>query len=427
MSNTKEKQSIGTTAIHSGVGPYDGSLPTAPVVTPIHMGSMFEYATVEDYMDSIRQGLRYPMYTRATSGNPTIRLLQSRLAAIYGAERALVTSSGMSAISNAFFQFLNPGDHIVFGKTFRQTFNLMTELIEPKLGIKWDMLAGLHTEDFEAAITDRTRLIFLEIPSNPTLGLLDLEGICKMAHSKGLPVWVDDSLASPVNLPSFNLGADAVICSLSKYIDGHGNAIGGAIIGSDEFVGSVHRGIYGKVGSAISPFNAWLILQGLKTLHLRMAQHNKTAQAVAEFLEAHPKVEWVRYLGLPSHPQHKLAKRMMSGFSGIVVFALKGGDEASTIMTNNIKYLGIGTSFGQAETLLESGHMVFHGWSWEEREAFGVPDGFVRLAVGLEDTNDLIADLDQALSKVKVTKKARVRKTKTQLKGTFRPTVVENE
>jgi methionine-gamma-lyase len=165
----------------------------------------------------------------------------------------------------------------------------------------------------------------------------------------------------------------------------------------------------------------------LKTLHLRVAQHNKTAQAVAEFLEAHPKIEWVRYPGLPSHPHHELAKRIMSGFGGIVVFTLKGGDEAATVMTNNMKYLGIGTSFGQAETLLETGYMVFYGWTMEQRATFGVPDGFVRLAVGLEDTDDLIADLDQALSKVKVTTQAREKKTATAAYGAVRPTVVENE
>ena len=427
MSNMNDKQGIGTIAIHAGEGPYAGALPTRPVVNPIHMGSMFEYDTVEDYMECIHQELKYPMYTRATSGNPTLRVLQARLAAIYGAERALVTSSGMSAISNAFFQFLNPGDHVVFGKTFRQTSNLMAQVIEPKMRIKWDMLAGIQVEDFEAAITDETRLIFLEIPYNPTLGVVDLEPICKMAHAKDIPVWVDDSLASPINLRSFELGADVVTCSLTKYLGGHGNAVGGAIIGSKAFVDSIHKGCYGKVGSALSPFNAWVILQGLKTLHLRMAQHNKTAQAVAEFLEAHPKIEWVSYPGLPSHPQHEVAKRTMSGFAGIVSFTLKGGDEAATIMTNNMKYLGIGTSFGQAETLLETGHMVFYGMTMEERTEFGVPDGFVRLAVGLEDTDDLIADLDQALDKVKTTRKAQVTKTGPRSKGTFRPTVVENE
>lgn len=421
------KESVGTKAIHAGEGPYSGALPTQPVVNPIHMGSMFEYDTVEDYMDCIRQGLPYPMYTRATSGNPTLRVLQARLAAIYGAERALVTSSGMSAISNAFFQFLNPGDHVIFGKTFRQTSNLMAQVFEPKMGIKWDMLAGMGVEDFEVAITDRTRLIFLEIPYNPTLGVVDLESICSMAHAKGVQVWVDDTLASPINLPCFELGADAVTCSLTKYLGGHGNAIGGAIIGSDEFVGSIHGGCYGKVGSALSPFNAWLILQGLKTVHLRMAQHNKTAQAVAEFLEAHPKVEWVSYPGLPSHPQHEIAKRTMSGFAGIVAFTLKGGDEAATAMTNNMKYLGIGTSFGQPETLLETGYMVYYGMTMEERVAFGVPDGFIRLAVGLEETDDLIADLDQALDKVTVIAKAPVTEAGPQLEGTFRPTVVENE
>lgn len=421
------KQSIGTRAIHSGEGPYDGALPTGPVVAPIQMGSMFEYETVEEYMDCIDKGLPYPMYTRAASGNPTLRLLQSRLAAIYGAERALVTSSGMSAINNAFIQALNPGDHILFGRVFRMTSNLMTEILEPKMGIEWDLLAGWDVEDFEAALTPKTRLIFLEIPSNPTLGLVDLAGICKMAHSRGIEVWVDDSLASPVNLDSFELGADVVLTSLTKYLSGHGNAIGGAIIGRDDFVQSIRGGCYGKIGSALSPFNAWLTLQGLKTLHLRVAQHNKNAQAVAEFLEAHPKIEWVTYPGLPSHPHHERAKQMMSGYAGIVVFSVAGGDESATTMVNNMECLGIGTSFGQPETLCETGHMVFYGWTMEERDLFGVPDGFVRLSAGLEDTEDLIADLDHALSKVKSKKTSTARKTEAQTKGTFRPTVVDNE
>jgi len=420
-------ESIGTRAIHAGEGPYAGALATRPVVNPIHMGSMFEYDTVEDYMDCIRQGLVYPMYTRATSGNPTLRVLQDRLAMIYGAERALVTSSGMAAISNAFFQFLDSGDHVVFGKTFRQTSNLMAQVFEPKMGIEWDMLAGMGVGDFEAAITDKTRLIFLEIPYNPTLGVVDLQGICAMAHAKGIQVWVDDSLASPINLQSFELGADAVICSLTKYLSGHGNAIGGAIVGRNDLVGSIHGGCYGKIGSALSPFNAWLVLQGMKTLHLRMAQHNKTAQAVAEYLEAHPKIESVSYPGLPSHPQYEIAQRTMLGFAGIVAFVLKGGDKAATTMTDNMRYLGIGTSFGQPETLLETGHMVYYGMSMEERTAFGVPDGFVRLAVGLEDTDDLVADLDQALDKVQVTGRAQVTRTGPQLEGVFRPTAVENE
>jgi methionine-gamma-lyase len=247
--------------------------------------------------------------------------------------------------------------------------------------------------------------------------VVDLQGICAMAHAKGIQVWVDDSLASPINLRSFELGADAVICSLTKYLSGHGNAIGGAIVGRNDLVGSIHGGCYGKIGSALSPFNAWLVLQGMKTLHLRMAQHNKTAQAVAEYLEAHPKIESVSYPGLPSHPQYEVAQRTMLGFAGIVAFVLKDGDKAATTMTDNMKYLGIGTT----------GHMVYYGMSMEERTAFGVPDGFVRLAVGLEDTDDLVADLDQALDKVQVTGRAQVTRTGPQLEGVFRPTAVENE
>lgn len=422
-----DKQKIGTTAIHSGEGPYDHALHTRAAVDPIHMSNMFKYDTVEGYMDCIDQGLNYPMYTRALSGNPTLRVLKSRLAAIYGAESALATSSGMSAISNSFIQFLNPGDHVVIGLVFRMTSNLLAQIFEPKVGIKWDMVVGCDVADFEAAITDKTRLIFLEVPTNPTLDVIDLEGVCRMAHKRGIMVWVDDTLASPVNLNSFALGADLVLSSLTKYMDGHGNAIGGAIIGSKELVGKVESGCYGKIGSAISPFNAWIILQGLKTLHLRMAQHNKTAQIAAEFLEAHPKVESVYYPGLPGHPQHELAKKMMSGFSGIVSFILKDGDEAATTLVNSMKLLNIGTSFGQAETLIETGLMVYYGMSMEERASFGVSDGFIRMAVGLEESEDLIGDLDQALAKVKPVKKAGVKKIIPRFKGIYRPSQVENE
>jgi len=396
-------------------------------VDPIHMSNMFRYDTVEDYMDCIKQGLNYPMYTRAASGNPTLRILKSRIAAIYGAESALITSSGMSAISNTFIQFLKPGDHVVLGLVFRMTSNLLAQIFEPNMDVKWDMVVGCDVVDFEAAITDKTSLIFLELPTNPTLDVVDLEGICKMAHKRGIMVCVDDSLASPVNLDAFKLGADLVVSSLTKYIDGHGNSVGGAIIGSKELVGQIEGGCYGKIGSAISPFNAWIILQGLKTLHLRMAQHNKTSQMVAEYLEAHSKIEKVYYPGLPSHPQHERAKKIMSGFSGIVSFIVKGGDEAATTMINNMKLLGIGTSFGQTETLSETGLMVYYGMSMKERELFGVGDGFVRMAIGLENSEDLINDLDQALSKVKLTKETYVKKTNTRFRGIYRPSEVENE
>ena len=421
------KPKIGTIAIHSGEGPYDHALPTSAAVDPIHMSNMFKYDSVEDYMECIKQGLNYPMYTRAFSGNPTLRILKSRLAAIYGAESAMVTSSGMSAISNSFIQLLNPGDHVVLGLVFRMTSNLLAQIFEPKMNVNWDLVVGCEVSDFEAAITDKTRVIFLEVPTNPTLDVIDLEGICKMAHERGIMVWVDDTLASPVNLKPFELGADLVLASLTKYMNGHGNAIGGAIIGSKELVGQVEGGCYGKMGAAISPFNAWLMLQGLKTLHLRMAQHNKTAQKIAEFLEAHPKIESVYYPGLPSHPQHELAKKMMSGFGGIVSFIVKGDDDSATTMVNNMKFLCIGTSFGQAETLIETGLMVYYGMSMKERGLFGVSEGFIRMAIGLEDSEDLIRDLDQALAEVKVVKETGVKEIVPRFRGIYRPSEVENE
>jgi methionine-gamma-lyase len=392
------------------------------------MGSMFEFDTVKDYMDCITGGSPYPMYTRGTSSNPTIRLLQSRLAAIYEAESALVTGSGMGAISTAFFQFLQPGDHVLFNRAFYMTSNLMSQTIEPKMGVRWDMVAGVDVEDFEALVSDRTKLIYLEIFSNPQLDVIDLEGITQMAHDRGIMVWVDDTVATPVNLRTFRYGVDVVTCSLTKYLSGHGDSVGGAIIGSSKLVNTIRLGCYAKVGTAISPFNAWLTLQGLKTLPLRVAQHNKNAQALAEYLEDHPKVEWVRYPGLKSHPQHERACTMMSGFGGMIGFALNGGDQAATIMADNMRFLGIGTSFGQPETLCETGLMIFYDHSFEERALHGVPDGFVRLSVGLEDTDDLIADMAQALDQVpEDLHGVREGMPPRRVKGTFRPRSVDLE
>jgi cystathionine beta-lyase/cystathionine gamma-synthase len=397
-----KKLGSGTTIIHGGHGPYDGALPTEPVITPIYTSTTFAYDTVDDHQNSIFEDLRYPMYTRAASGNPTNRMLETTLAALYGAEAVLATASGMSAINYVLMHLLNRGDHVVMGRCYRLTHNIAQMILGDKMGVDYTLMLSEDVKDLPKFFTDRTKVLYLDVPTNPMITIYDLEEAVKIAHAHGITVVLDETCATPLNLKAFEMGVDIITCSLTKYLCGHGDAVGGAIISNAKLVKSIRKGLYPRIGAALSPFNAWLILQGLKTLHLRVPRHNETTQALAEYLENHPKVHRVNYPGLPSHPQHELAKRMMSGYGGMLSFVVKGGDDNATKMTNCLKIGKIGTSFGQAETMIETGWMSHYEWSMDERVRFGLYPGFVRVSTGLEDVEDLIADFEQALAQIEV-------------------------
>lgn len=400
----KEKYGPGTTLIHGGRGPYDNStgLPTEPVVAPIYPSTTFAFDTVDDHQNSIFGDLVYPMYTRAASGNPTIRYLESKLADLYGAEACLATASGMAAINYVLMHLLNHGDHVVMGRCYRLTHNIAQMILGDKMGVDYTLMISDDVKDLPKYLKPNTKVLMLDVPNNPMITVYDLEKAVKIAHERGITVVLDETCATPLLLKAFDIGVDIIANSLTKYLCGHGDAVGGAIISNAKLIKSIRKGLYPRIGAAISPFNAWLISQGLKTLHLRMPQHNRNAQKLSEFLEGHPKVVSVNYPGLASHPQHELAKKMMSGFGGMMSFVVKGGDEAGTAMTNLLKLGKIGTSFGQAETMVETGWMSHYEWSIEDRVRFGIPPGFVRVSVGLEDTEDLIADFAQALDQIVV-------------------------
>lgn len=397
-----KKRGTGTTIIHGGHGPYDHALPTEAVVAPIYPSTTFAFETVEEHQGSIYGDLRYPMYTRAASGNPTIRLLESKLADLYGAEAVLATASGMAAINYVLMHLLNSGDHVLMQRNYRLTHNIAQMILGDKMGVEYTFMLSNDVKELHKFIKPNTKLLHLDVPSNPLITVYDLEEACKIAHAHGITVVLDDTCATPLNLNAFDMGVDIITCSLTKYLCGHGDAVGGAIVGNAKLVRAIRQGLYPRIGAAISPFNAWLILQGMKTLHLRMPQHNNTTQALSEYLERHPKVARVFYPGLASHPQHELAKKMMSGFGGMMSFVVKGGDEAATAMTNKLKVCKIGTSFGQAETMVETGWMSHYEWSMEERTRFGIFPGFVRVSPGLEEAEDLIADFEQALAQIDV-------------------------
>jgi methionine-gamma-lyase len=398
-----KKNGIGTTAIHGGYGPYDHSLPTSPVIAPIHMSSTFEFDTVEDHEGSMLADLKYPEYTRAASGNPTIRLLESKLAELYGAESVLATASGMSAINLTLMHLLNNGDHAVLGRNYRLTHNIAQMILTGKMGVDCTLMISDDVKNLPKFLKKNTKVLHLDVPSNPMITVYDLEEAVKIAHANGTIVVLDDTCATPFNLLALEMGVDIIACSLTKYLCGLGDAVGGAIISNAKTVKDIRKGLYPRIGPAISPFNAWLITQGLKTLHLRMQRHNETTAALAEHLEKHPKVARVFYPSLKSHPQHEMAARMMpNGFGGMMSFVVKGGDDAAAEMTNHLKIGLIGTSFGQAETLIETGRMSHYEWPMEERIRFGMFPGFVRVSTGLEDAADLISDFDQALAKINV-------------------------
>lgn len=422
-----KKHGSGTTTIHGGKGPYDSALPTESVVTPIYPSSTFAFDTVEEHQNSIFGGLRYPMYTRAASGNPTIRVLESRLAALYGAEAVLSTASGMAAINYTLMHLLNPGDHVVMGRCYRLTHNIAQMILEQKMGVSITLMLSEDVKDLPKFLTDQTKVLMLDLPNNPLITLYDIEEAVKIAHERGIMVIVDDTCATPLNVNVLDLGVDVVACSLTKYMCGHGDAVGGAIISNADLVKEIRHGLYPRIGAAISPFNAWLIINGLKTLHLRVPRHNQTTQALSEYLEGHPKIARVNYPGLPSHPHYEMAKRMMKGFGGMMSFVVKGGDEAATAMTNHLKICKIGTSFGQAETMVETGWMSHYEWSMDERIRFGLYPGFVRVSPGLEDADDLIADFEQALAQIDVDETETLPEHLEEVEFEWKPTITTME
>lgn len=384
-----------TQAIHTGEA-LDET--TGAVAVPIHMANTFAFPTAEDAAATFAgEGTGY-VYTRW--GNPTQATLESRIAALEGGEAALATASGMAAISTAILSAVERGDHIVATKAvYSGTFNLLSKEL-PRYGVTTTFVDASDAGNVADAIRDDTRIVYLESPGNPTLTLNDIAASAKLAREAGALTFVDNTFATPINQRPLNLGADVVLYSATKYFCGHGDAIGGAIVGSQSFIEKARTGILRDMGGIISPFNAWLILRGMQTLPLRVERHNANALQVSRFLEEHAAVNWIAYPGLKSHPQHELARRQMRGYGGMVCFEVKGGVEAGARLMNRIKLCTLTVSLGDTKTLICHSASTTHSTvPAEARRAAGITDGLVRLSVGLEDPEDIIADLDQALSK----------------------------
>jgi O-succinylhomoserine sulfhydrylase len=342
------------------------------------------------------QGLE-PGYTYSRFGNPTVSMFQDRLAALEGAEMAVATASGMSAILGLCMGHLRAGDHVVASKgLFGATILLFTNYLS-KFGLSVSFASPSKPDEWEAAVTPATKLFFLETPSNPLTELADISVIADIARRHGALLAVDNCFCTPILQQPLKQGADLVIHSATKYIDGQGRVLGGAVVGSKALVEPVYLFLR-TAGPSLSPFNAWVLLKGLETLGLRMRAHCDNAMQLALWLEAHPAVERVYYPGLPSHPQHELAKRQQRGFGGVVSFEVKGGREAAWHVIDSTKLLSITANLGDTKTTITHPYTTSHGrLTPEVKAAAGLRDSLIRISVGLEHIDDIKADLARGL------------------------------
>ena len=363
---------------------------TGAIVPPI-------YQTATYVLPEVGRDLGFD-YTR--SANPTREILENNLAAIEGGRFGTCFSSGMSAVDSV-LKLLKKGDHVVcsddvYGGVSRHFNNILVNY-----GLTFTYVDSSNPENVGNAIRSETKLFWIETPTNPLLKITDLNAISKIAKKHQILFGVDSTFATPVFLRPFEFGADIVMHSTTKYISGHNQIIGGIIITNDKEIHERMKFVQKTIGAVPSPFDCWLTLLGVKTLHLRMHRHASNAQAVAEFLESHPQVEKITYPGLKSHPQYGVAKEQMDGFSGMISFELKGGIPAGTTVMNNIKLCSLAESLGAVETMITHPATMTHvDVPAVERHARGLTDGLVRISVGIEDPDDIIDDLKQALEKV---------------------------
>jgi cystathionine beta-lyase/cystathionine gamma-synthase len=375
-----------TKVVRAGISP---DPTTGSILPPI-------YETATYVLPEVGRDLGFD-YTR--SSNPTRQVLEDNLAAIENGKHAISFASGMSAV-DACFKLLSSGDHIVCGDDVYGGVTRLLDNVIVQQGLSVSYVDTTNTDAVRAAITSATRMLWIETPTNPLLKVSDLEAMVSIARENNILLGVDSTFATPVFLRPLDFGADIVMHSTTKYLAGHNQIIGGVLITSNQHVFEKMKFIQKSIGAVSSPFDCWLNLSGLKTLHLRMKRHEESAMQVAQFLESHAKIERVLYPGLPSHPQHAVAKAQMSGFSGMIAFELTGGTEAGKTLMNNVQLCGLAESLGSVETMITHPASMTHAdVPVEDRRKRGLTDGLVRLSVGIEDVEDIIADLENALEK----------------------------
>lgn len=382
-----------TMAVHTGQKPDDQTGAVSQSIVPAVAYAFSDAASAAAVVAGGKEGIYYGRY-----GNPTTRTLEKKIAELEGGEDCIGLSSGMAAVSSTLLAFLQQGDHVVLTKdVYSGTYSFIT-FLAPRFGITFDFVDCTDPDAVRAAISDRTRAIYVETPSNPTLTILDLKRLSSIAHEHRIPLVVDNTFMTPYLQQPLMLGADVVVHSATKYLNGHGDVIAGFVVGKKSVIDFIRKRIAGDLGQNLNAWESFLILRGLKTVGIRMRTHCDNASRVAAYLHAHPLVETVYYPGLPSHPQHELAKTQMRGMGGIVSFEIKGGWETGRTFMDCLKLAIISFSLGDPETLVQHpATMTHHVIPQPQREFCGISDSLIRVSVGLEDPDDIISDIEQAL------------------------------
>lgn len=397
MKDLKNK-GIGTKAIHGGVikNKY-GAL-----ATPIYQTSTFVFKNVEEGAKRFLGEEEGYIYSRLS--NPTLTVAEEKVAILENGEKALATSSGMGAISATLWTLLKAGDHVLADKTlYGCTYAYISHGLT-KFGVEVDFVDMSDLEEVKIKLKDNTKVIYLETPANPNLKIVDIQKISELSHNKNsnIKVVVDNTFATPFCQKPLLLGADIVVHSATKYLNGHGDVIAGFVVGSQEMINDIRTvGLKDMTGAVLGPNEAFLIIRGLKTFEIRMQKHCENAMKVAEFLEQNEKVEKVYYPGLKTHVGYEVAVKQMQAFGGILAFEVKGGLETGKKLLNNLEMITIAVSLGDAETLIQHPASMTHSpYTKEERELAGITDGLIRLSVGLENVEDIILDLEKAFLKI---------------------------
>ena len=363
----------------------------------LYLTSGYVYESAEEAAAAFAGDITRYTYSRVR--NPTVTMLEQRVALLEGAEGAWATATGMAAVFNAMAAILDQGDRVVAARgLFGSCYQILAEIL-PRWGITTEFVDGDDLDQWDRALATPTQLVFFETPSNPMQDLVDVAAVCERAHAAGARVVVDNVFATPVFQRPLDLGADIVVYSTTKHMDGQGRTLGGVVLGTRDFLEDELKPMMRHTGPAMSPFNAWVILKSLETLRLRVEHQAATALQVATWLEDRPGVTWVRYPFLPTHPQHALATRQMSGGGSIVTFEVEGGAERAFTILNRLRVVDISNNLGDAKTLVTHPASTTHyRLGAEARAEMGVTDGVIRLSLGLEDPADLLADLDHALA-----------------------------
>ena len=385
------KYGFSTRALHAGFHPLKNIEDFRSFVPPITQSMTYPYLRFDE--------IPYPVYGRTST--PTTRILEERLASLEGGEACVSSGSGSQALFNLIFTLSRPGDNVVtslniYGEGYKQAQSIFPE----RCGVDFHFVEDpADPKSWESAINDKTKLVWVETPSNPCLFVTDISAVADISHAKNVPLMVDNTAATAALQNPIGLGADLVLLSITKFICGNATVLGGAVIGPEPLVEDVRWNTTEFVGSVLQPFEAWLTLQFLETLSMRMERHSANGQRIAEFLLDHPRVEHVNYPGLPSHPQHKLAKRQMKAGGGLLSFVVPGGIPGVGKVIDQFKLITHAVTFGTSRTICMHPPTITHEhMTQEEREAAGISDGLIRLSVGLEDPEDIITDLDQALT-----------------------------